>query len=73
MVTLENRLLAPHELARVLNVSISWVRTHAAPSCRNRIPTKKVGGLLRFDLKEVMDWISMVNRDGGGDDGVTAE
>ena len=57
MVALENRLLAPHELARVLNVSLTWVRTHAAPSCKNRIPTKKVGGLLRFDLQEVMGWI----------------
>ena len=59
-----SRLLMPHELARALNVSVSWVRNHAAPSCKNRIPTKKVGGFLRFDLKEVMDWVSMVNSDG---------
>ena len=57
MVALENHLLAPHELARVLNVSVSWVRTHAAPSAKNRIPTKKVGGLLRFDLQEVRQWL----------------
>lgn len=57
MVALENRLLAPYELARTLNVSISWVRTHSAPSCKNRLPVKKVGGLLRFDLQEVMAWL----------------
>jgi predicted DNA-binding transcriptional regulator AlpA len=56
--TYENRLLMPHELARILGVSISWVRTHAAPSSKCRIPTKKVGNLLRFDLQEVMNWIN---------------
>jgi excisionase family DNA binding protein len=53
-----NRLLMPYELARVLNVSVSWVRNHAAPSSKKRIPHKKVGGLLRFDLNEVMDWLN---------------
>ncbi len=61
MVVVENRLLAPHELARVLNVSLSWVRTHTAPSCKKRIPTKKVGGLLRFDLEEVSKWLDQQN------------
>jgi hypothetical protein len=62
---IEDRLLLPHELARVLNVSVSWVRNHAAPSCRNRIPTKKVGGFLRFDLQEVMAWLE---KTGGGNE-----
>ncbi len=57
MVALENPLLAPYELARVLNVSISWVRTHAAPSAKNRLPTKKIGNLIRFDLREVRQWL----------------
>ncbi len=51
------KLLLPHELAKVLNVTISWVRTHSAPSSKNRIPVKKVGNLLRYDLDEVMAWV----------------
>jgi hypothetical protein len=55
--TYENRLLMPHELARILGVSIAWVRTHSAPSSKNRIPVKKVGNLLRYDLQEVFAWL----------------
>lgn len=57
MVTTDNHLLAPHELARVLNVSLSWVRTHSAPASKNRLPVRKVGGFLRFDLQEVQAWL----------------
>ena len=53
----ENRLLLPHELARALGVSVSWVRNHAAPSSKNPIPTKRVGRFIRFDLEEVLSWI----------------
>lgn len=55
---IEKRLLMPYELARVLNVPLSWVRTHSAPSSKIRIPVKKVGGLLRYDLQEVMNWLA---------------
>ena len=50
----EKKLLLPHELARHLNVSLGWVYTHAAPNAKKSIPAKRVGGLLRFDLDEVM-------------------
>jgi len=53
-----NSLLLPHELAKALNVSVSWVRTHSAPSAKDRIPVKKVGGFLRYDLGEVLNWVS---------------
>lgn len=53
----ENRLLMPHELARTLGVSVGWIRNHAAPSAKNRIPVKKIGNFLRFDLEEVMTWV----------------
>jgi excisionase family DNA binding protein len=55
--TNENCLLKPHELAKTLGVSVNWVRTHAAPSSKHRIPVKKVGNLIRFDLQAVMEWI----------------
>lgn len=60
--TKQNRLLMPHEIARTLGVSMGWVRDHAAPSSKNRIPTKRVGRFLRFDLQEVLTW---VERQGG--------
>jgi predicted DNA-binding transcriptional regulator AlpA len=53
-----NSLLLPHELAKALNVSVSWVRTHSAPSAKDRLPVMKVGGFLRYDLTEVLEWIS---------------
>ncbi len=56
-LTTEDRLLLPHELARTLGVSISWVRNHAAPSSKNPIPTKRVGRFIRFDLDEVLTWV----------------
>ncbi len=54
---LPNRLLTPVELSRILNVRVDWVMRHAARSSKYRIPTKRVGGLLRFDLSEVMAWL----------------
>jgi excisionase family DNA binding protein len=53
----EKQLLLPHEMARLLRVSPSWVRSHAAPSCKTRIPAKKVGRLIRFDPDEVFAWL----------------
>ena len=52
------KLLQPHELARVLNVSLGWVYTHSSPNAKRRLPAKRVGGLLRFDLSEVMAWLN---------------
>ncbi len=54
---LPNCLLTPVELSRILNVRVNWVMRHAARSSKYRIPTKKVGGLLRFDLQEVRKWL----------------
>jgi len=48
------KLLKPHELAQALRVSESWIYCHSAPNAKVKIPTKRVGGLLRYDLDEVM-------------------
>lgn len=53
----EKKLLLPHELARVLNVSVGWVYSHASPNAKFKIPAKRVGGLLRFDLDEVIQFL----------------
>jgi hypothetical protein len=53
----DKKLLLPHELARVLNVSVGWVYSHASPNAKFKIPAKRVGGLLRFDLDEVIRFL----------------
>jgi hypothetical protein len=59
------RLLTPVELARALNVTVSWVRTHSTPSAKFKIPVKKVGGFLRYDLAEVLGILSKGRSDHG--------
>ena len=61
-ITKTNRLLLPEELAQFLNVPVSWVTNHAAPSAKNPLPVKRVGRLLRFDIVEVLEWL---NKHGG--------
>ena len=39
------------DVARLLNVSRSWVHLH-----KHEIPHLRLGGLLRFDLAEVRSW-----------------
>ena len=63
-ITKTNRLLLPEELAQFLNVPVSWVTNHAAPSAKNPLPVKRVGRLLRFDIIEVLEWL---NKHGGCD------
>ncbi len=65
-ITKANRLLLPEELAQFLNVPVSWVTNHAAPSAKNPLPVKRVGRLLRFDLNEVLEWL---NKHGGSEHG----
>jgi hypothetical protein len=44
------RLLGIVELARILNVPVSWVRTHAHPSAKTRLPAKKDWGSNLYSL-----------------------
>ena len=39
------------DVARLLNVSRSWVHAH-----KDELPHLRIGGLLRFDLAEVRAW-----------------
>jgi len=39
------------DVARLLNVSRSWVYAH-----KHELPHVRIGGLLRFDLAEVRSW-----------------
>ena len=45
------RLLTAKEVARVLNVPVSWVYTKSE---HNELPCVRVGRYVRFDLERVM-------------------
>jgi excisionase family DNA binding protein len=45
-------LLAPEELARRLNLPVSWVYEQ---SRHGKIPTHRIGRYIRFDLLEVIE------------------
>ena len=49
-------LVTPADVARTLHVSAAWVRDHATRK-QPRLPSVKVGKLLRFRPEEIEDWI----------------
>jgi len=49
-------LATPADVARTLQVSAAWVRDHATRK-QPRLPSVKVGKLLRFRPEEIEDWI----------------
>jgi predicted DNA-binding transcriptional regulator AlpA len=49
-------LFTPDDVARILHVSAAWVRDHATRK-QPRLPSVKVGKLLRFRPEEIEDWI----------------
>ena len=67
-VVMERKFLNVIEVAKLLNVSISWVKTHSSPSAQNPLPVIWIGGLKRFDADEIMRWVSSANetQPGGG-------
>jgi len=50
-----NRLLKPTEAAELFGISI---RTLYDWSASGRVPSIKINGALRFDAKEISDWIN---------------
>ena len=49
-------LFTPDDVASILHVSAAWVRDHATRK-HPRLPSVKVGKLLRFRPEEIEDWI----------------
>jgi len=54
MITEQKKLLTIHELAELLAVTRSWVRSQIF---KRTIPFIKVGALIRFDFHEIQKWI----------------
>ena len=57
---MEKKLVGPLELAKTLNVPVSWVyqRTSAG---KGIIPFIKVGKYVRFDLDEVLEFLKNID------------
>ena len=50
-----NQLLTPNQIASLINCKTSSVYAWAK---RGKIPALKLNGILRFDIKEVEEWIT---------------
>ncbi len=49
-----NTLLTIHEVSLILNIKISRLRTAVF---RREIPVIRIGRLLRFDYKDISNWV----------------
>jgi excisionase family DNA binding protein len=52
-----DRLLDVNGAARMLNVTRSWVYEHTRPDCQDRLPAIKLGKYVRFDRRDLDDYI----------------
>ena len=50
-------LLTPEELAERLKADVKWVYSKQRSRCKNPIPSKPLGRILRFDWDEVVQWL----------------
>lgn len=55
---MNGKLMTVNELSERLKVPRSWVYSRTRQTGPGTIPRIKVGKYIRFDLKEVMDWLS---------------
>src|SRR5579864_2886819 len=56
----QEQLLTPADVARILNVSVGWVRDHATRK-QPRLPVVKLGKLLRFRPTDVEQFVEQLN------------
>ncbi len=53
----DGALLTVEDVARLLNVPVSWVYERTRKRTRDRIPGFRLGKYWRFYQKDVVDWI----------------
>lgn len=53
----EDHLLTVGDVARMLQVPVSWVYEHIRERCANRVPGFRLGKYWRFSAQDVTEWI----------------
>ena len=53
-------LLTVREVAKLLQVPVSWVYEHTRPECRDPLPHVKVGKYLRFFAADILGYLAAV-------------
>lgn len=53
----DTALLTVQEAARFLNVTVSWIYEHVRPEADDQLPVLKLGKYLRFDIRDLRDYI----------------
>ncbi len=53
----EDELLTVQEAAELLKVPPSWIYDHVRPHSTDRLPVLKVGKYLRFDVRDLREYI----------------
>ena len=56
------QMLTARQVAKLLNVTPSWVYQHASGRRHPRLPSYKVGGAVRFRMSEVIAFIERLKR-----------
>lgn len=54
-------ILTPTDLAKRLQVKVSWVYKHTEKGCRNPLPVLRCDGYLRFCWPDVCAWLRSQN------------
>ncbi|MFC1890847.1 helix-turn-helix domain-containing protein [Thermodesulfobacteriota bacterium] len=57
----EQNLLTIDDLAKILKVPKSWIYSRTRETGPESIPRTRVGKYLRFNIKEVMEWLKKQN------------
>jgi len=50
-------ILTPTDLAKRLQVKVSWVYRHTEKGCHNPLPVLRCDGYLRFCWPDVCEWL----------------
>ncbi|HWO37890.1 MAG TPA: helix-turn-helix domain-containing protein, partial [Candidatus Acidoferrum sp.] len=60
----ESHLLTVHEVARLLQVPVSWVYGRMRKRSRDRLPGYRLGKYWRFSEDEILAWVKRQRGDG---------
>jgi excisionase family DNA binding protein len=53
----DTALMTVQEAARFLNVTVSWIYEHVRPEADDRLPFLKLGKYLRFDARDLREYV----------------